>query len=123
MGTMKGVRYLIYVLLAVGLASSLYLVNINMNQTICLPDETCVHENGFLFASLGTAWFVAGFIINAFARQKLVVIAWAISGFLGIAFFWSLMVAENYFCRYCFTAHLSGGSAGILSIWSLRFNS
>ncbi len=119
---MRGIKYLIYVLLAIGLASSLYLININMNQTICLPDETCVHENGLLFASLGAIWFVAGFAINTFARQKPIVMAWAITGFLGIAFFWSLMISEDYFCRYCIIAHISGGSAGILSIWSLRFH-
>ncbi len=119
-GEMRRAKKLIVLFLALGLASSLYLLKINFNQTVCLPNETCVHENGLIYASLGAVWFLTGIILNIKIKRESLIALWAVTGFAGIFYFWSIMIQENYFCLYCFIAHTSGGLAGILAIWSLK---
>ncbi len=118
--SVRHVRLLIFALLGTGLASSLYLVYINMNQTVCIPDQVCVYEDGLLYASLGSVWFIAGFVVNLIPRNRNIILVWAVSGFVGVLYFWRLMIIENYFCPYCFISHISGISAGALSIWITR---
>jgi len=119
-GGMRATKYFINLLLAIGLVSSLYLLKINLNQTICLPNETCVHENGLLYASLGAVWFMTGLILNIKIKKKIFIALWAVTGFAAILYFWGIMIQESYFCPYCFIAHISGGTAGVLAIWSLK---
>ncbi len=108
-------KKLIFPLLAVGVIDTLYLLYINLNQQLCLVDAPCLSEYNLLFSVLGLIWFTAGFFV-LFVNKKLVKLVWAILGFVGIAFFVSLMIIENYFCPYCSLAHVVGGTAAILSL-------
>ncbi len=106
---------LIQLLLLIGLVDTLYLLYINLNQQLCLVDAPCLSEYNLLFSILGLIWFTAGFFVILVEKRQVRVV-WAILGFVGIAFFVSLMIIENYFCPYCSLAHVVGGAAAILSL-------
>ena len=115
---MKRTKVLIYILLAIGVIDSMYLVHINLNQTFCSINTSCLSEYSLTFAILGLTWFSIGFIVNLIQKRDIIAI-WAFSGIAGALFLLLLMIAESYICYYCLLAHIIGITSAVLSLRSV----